>query len=55
MGDGGWGGGVADLSKPIAPLPALRSIGVDTWQKLRRFHVWENTDMQLPVAVWVAP
>ncbi|KAK1881120.1 Glycoprotein UL1, partial [Dissostichus eleginoides] len=34
-----------------APPPTFTSIGADTWQTLRRFHVWENTDMQLPPAV----
>lgn len=38
-----------------APRPAVTSIGADTWQTLLRFHVWENIDMQLPSAVWVAP
>lgn len=36
-----------------APRPAFLAIGADTWQALWRFHVWENIDMQLPIAVWV--
>lgn len=38
-----------------APRPVFSLIGADTWQTLSRFHVWENIDMKLPAAVWVAP
>lgn len=35
----------------VEPAEPVGSIGADTWQRLWRFHVWENIDVQLPPAV----
>ena len=43
-------GGSCETQSSHAPS-ASTSIGADTWQTLRRFHVWANIDMQLPPAV----